>query len=66
MGKMMRRHVALDANVELPQQMQRSPRRRVVLKGMLQSVGGTQQVSVRNLSSTGAMVEGTTVPVAGR
>ncbi len=49
-----------------PGQLARSPRRRVILSGMLESVTGIQKVAVRNLSCTGAMIEGTTVPPAGR
>lgn len=62
----MHRNVAPEASSQPPAQMQRSPRRKVVLKAMLQSMTGTQQVAVRNLSTTGAMIEGTTVPPVGR
>ena len=62
----MRRQTALDPALQMPMQLQRSPRRKVVLTGMLESVSGTQKVSVKNLSCTGAMVEGTTVPAKGR
>lgn len=62
----MRRDTALDSGSQLPIQMQRSPRRKVVVTGMLEAVTGTQKVSVKNLSCTGAMIEGTTVPPKGR
>ncbi len=35
---------------------QRSPRRRVVLNGQFQSLTGTHNVAVRNLSNTGASI----------
>jgi hypothetical protein len=36
----------------------RSPRRKTVFGGMLETVGGRAKVAVRNVSCTGAMVEG--------
>lgn len=62
----MHRTASLGGGQQAPTQLQRSPRRKVVLTGMLQSLAGTQQVSVRNLSATGALIEGTTVPPEGR
>ena len=44
----------------------RSPRRRVALNGILEMLSGTTSVAVRNLSCTGALVEGEAVPDAGR
>lgn len=44
----------------------RSPRRRVVLNGTLETLSGTLRVELRNLSCTGALVEGESVPDAGR
>ena len=44
----------------------RSPRRRVVLRGRVESLNGHFPVSVKNLSCTGAMVEGASVPLSGR
>lgn len=56
----------IETRGEAPGQMARSPRRRVILTGSLESVTGVQKVAVRNISCTGAMIEGTTVPPAGR
>jgi len=47
-------------------QQPRSPRRRVALGGTLEMLSGNLSVDVRNLSCTGALVEGERVPDAGR
>ncbi len=65
-GKMMRLNTAFGAAQQPQAPLQRSPRRKVVLKGVLEAIGGTQQVAVRNLSATGAMVEGVSLPAEGR
>jgi hypothetical protein len=38
----------------------------VALTGILESVGGRQSVSVKNLSCTGAQLEGSAMPQSGR
>ncbi len=44
----------------------RSPRRRVALTGEISSTTGGYKLKLRNLSRTGAMAEGESVPPAGR
>lgn len=44
----------------------RSPRRRVALTGEISSTTGCYKLMLRNLSRTGAMGEGDSVPPAGR
>ena len=44
----------------------RSPRRRVCFKGSFESLSGHGEVSVRNVSCTGMMVEGEGLPAAGK
>ena len=47
-------------------QVPRSPRRRVVLNGTLETLSARISVALKNLSCTGAMVEGESVPDHGR
>ena len=47
-------------------QRARSPRRRVALSGTLETLQGQIPVACRNLSATGALVEGCNLPAAGR
>lgn len=49
-----------------PDQTPRSPRRRVVLIGTVETLSGCTTVSLRNLSCTGAMVEADRAPEAGK
>lgn len=44
----------------------RSPRRRVVLEGTIETLSNKFPVSVKNLSCTGALIEGAAVPDAAR
>ena len=44
----------------------RSPRRKTALNGTLETLSAKFNVAVRNISCTGAMVEGETVPPPGR
>ena len=44
----------------------RSPRQKTVLNGKLETLGAKFDVAVRNISCTGAMVEGEAVPPPGR
>ena len=44
----------------------RSPRRRTVFNGTLETLSSRARVAVRNISCTGAMVEGEAVPQPGR
>lgn len=44
----------------------RNPRRRVVVHGVLETLDGATQVEVRNLSTTGALIEGPGIPPVGR
>ena len=44
----------------------RSPRRRMAFKGVIETSSDKGTVSIRNLSCTGAMVEGENVPRKGR
>ena len=44
----------------------RSPRRRMAFKGTFETLIANGAVAVRNLSCTGAMIEGEEVPPAGR
>ena len=47
-------------------EVSRSPRRRMAFRGSFESVTSRGMVKVRNLSCTGAMVEGEDLPPAGR
>ena len=44
----------------------RSPRRRMAFKGTFETVAGRGTVAVRNISCTGAMIEGEGMPARGR
>lgn len=50
----------------IPRGRRTHPRARVALTGMLETMEGMRQVTVHNLSSTGAMVESPRVPDVGR
>ena len=44
----------------------RSPRRRTAFKGVLETLHGPVRVAIRNISCTGALIEGEAIPSAGR
>jgi hypothetical protein len=49
-----------------PLEVARSPRRRMAFKGSFETTTDKGQVAVKNLSCTGAMLEGCDLPPAGR
>ena len=56
--------LSLDGKQEV--EVARSPRRRMAFKGTFETVTGRGTVAVRNISCSGAMIEGDDMPPAGR
>lgn len=44
----------------------RSPRRKTAFKGVLETLLGPVRIAIRNISCTGALIEGEEIPSAGR
>jgi len=59
-------YVALSPEGKEEVEVARSPRRRMAFKGSFDTVSGRGTVAVRNISCTGAMIEGADMPPAGR